>query len=62
MATPVGCTVFEKELVALINRHSLESGSNSPDFLLAEFLTAQLKLFDITVNAREKWFGRTPAG
>lgn len=44
-----------------INRHSAENGSNTPDFLLAEFLMDCIATFDKTVNAREGWYGRTPA-
>lgn len=49
---------FRKELEKLVNHHSLENGSDTPDFLLAEFLTDCLTIFDRTVAAREKWYGR----
>jgi hypothetical protein len=29
---------FRDELEELINRHSMENGSNTPDFVLAEYL------------------------
>ena len=51
---------FRKELAALINRYSAENGSNTPDFLLAEYLTDCLDSFDRVVTAREKWYGRAP--
>lgn len=49
---------FRKELEALLNRHSRENGSNTPDFILAEFLSQQLALFDRTIKARAEWYGR----
>ena len=51
---------FEKELAGLINKYSQENGSDTPDFLLAEYLTGTLKVYNTTVKAREKWYGRAP--
>jgi len=47
---------FRKELISLINRHSLENGSNTPDFILADYLMDCLKVFNITTNLRGKWY------
>jgi hypothetical protein len=49
---------FRKDLERLINRHSLENGSDTPDFILAEYLTKCLEAFDWCVTNREKWHGR----
>lgn len=49
---------FQKELEALINFHSLENGSNTPDFLLAQYLAGCLENFNKTLRARETWYGR----
>ena len=43
-----------------INSASAEKGSNTPDFILAEYLTDALAAFDAAVTAREKWYGRAP--
>lgn len=51
---------FRSELTDLINRHSMENGSNTPDFLLAEYLIDCLAVWDKHVSAREKWYGRGP--
>lgn len=51
-------TQFRKDLAAIINRNSMESGSDTPDFLLAEYLSDCLQAFDRIVKAREKWYGR----
>lgn len=48
---------FREQLEHLINWNSKESGSNTPDFLLAEYLTACLAAFDNAVTARDKWYG-----
>lgn len=52
------------ELEALLNRHSRENGSNTPDFVLAEFMLTCLAAFDHASRTREEWYGRylTPAG
>lgn len=52
---------FREELETLINRHSRENGSDTPDFLLAEYLVAQLNLWDQYVTRREQWYGRKTA-
>lgn len=53
---------FEKELRNLINRYSQENGSDTPDFILAEYLNNCLKIFNDTLTKREKWYGRTSNG
>lgn len=45
-----------------MNRHSLENGSDTPDFLLADYLIHCLEAFDTAVAAREQWYGRTTSG
>ena len=49
---------FEKELEQLINCHSKENESNTPDFILAQYLNACLAAFNITIQQRETWYGR----
>ena len=49
---------FRKELTSLINRHSRENVSDTPDFILAEYLTDCLAVFDRTTRERERWYGR----
>ena len=53
---------FKQDLQQLLNRYALEKGSDTPDFLLAEYLVHCLMLFDTTVAAREQWYGRTTSG
>ncbi len=47
---------FKKELEDLLNRNSMENGSNTPDFMLAEFLANCLANFNETVGKRAKWY------
>lgn len=51
--------IFQKELEHIINKYSLENGSNTPDFILAEYLTNCLKAFNKCSRKREKWFGKS---
>jgi len=41
-----------------INCASAENGSNTPDWILAEYLIGCLAAFDAAVNAREGFYGR----
>ena len=51
---------FETELEELINRYSMEEGSNTPDFILAAYLKACLDAFNINVKRRDEWYGIKP--
>lgn len=43
-----------------INCHSRENGSDTPGFILAEYLANCLTVFDTTVRARDKWHVKAP--
>jgi hypothetical protein len=47
---------FRKDLEKLINSHSMENGSDTPDFILADFLTRCLEAFDAGVSCRRGWY------
>lgn len=49
---------FRKELQSAINRCSKENASNTPDFILAQYLEGCLATFDTAVQQRETWYGR----
>ena len=49
---------FQYELEKLINSHSAENGSDTPDFILAEYLQQCLNVFNKAIYHREKWYGR----
>jgi hypothetical protein len=48
---------FREQLGRLLNTHSKEAVSNTPDFILAEYLTECLVAFDRATIKREKWYG-----
>ena len=45
----------------LINSLSMENGSDTPDYLLAGYLTACLMNYEKIVKERDKWFGFEPS-
>lgn len=49
---------LREALADALNRFCAENGSNSPDFILAEYVASSLIAFDNAVNARERWHGR----
>jgi hypothetical protein len=49
---------FQKELEQLINKYSKENDSDTPDFILAEYMNRSLEMFNDIINKREMWYGR----
>lgn len=45
---------FRTELTRIINKFSKENGSNTPDFLLANFLIGVMDVYDLTVRRRDE--------
>lgn len=52
---------FERDLSRLLNRHGIDSRTNTPDFILAEFLADTLPLFDRAHVKRRFHAGRGDA-
>jgi hypothetical protein len=52
---------FEEELESLLNRHSKENESNTPDFILRQFMVECLQAFTNACNCRSKWYGNDAA-
>lgn len=48
-------STFETQLIALLNKHSRERFSSTPDFLLANFLLGCLRAYEDTVRANVAW-------
>ena len=46
---------FNNELTALLNRHSKENASNTPDYILCMYLKDCLSAYNNAVNRREEW-------
>ena len=53
-------TTFERDLGHLINRYSRENVSNTPVFILAQYIAGCLLAFETAVQQRENWYGRDP--
>ena len=49
-----------KDVTALLNSHNRENDSNTPDFILAEYLLACLCAFEVGVNRRDSWYDISP--
>jgi hypothetical protein len=54
-------TDLRKDLAAVLNRHSAENGSDTPDFILAAYLADCLRAFERASRAREDWYGHRHA-
>ncbi len=57
--------VFRKELEALLNKHEKDTGTTTPDFLLANYLIGCMDVYDLTVRKRDNWLvskGAAPSG
>lgn len=52
---------FRKELTELLNRHSKENGSDTPDYILAQYLMYSLETFDEATRQRVRWYSVKPA-
>lgn len=50
---------FRSELAALLNKHSRENPSGTPDHILANHLGRCLDAFDQTMIERNKYYGVT---
>ena len=50
---------FTEDLEQVINRHSAESPSGTPDYILAKFLTQVLKGYNDAVSERAEWRGES---
>ena len=46
-------SIFRDGLIELINKESIENGSNTPDYILADYLVGCLSNFNENINNRE---------
>ena len=46
---------LQDELSSLLNRYSRENDSNTPDFILANFMMMCLRAGEYLINMREQW-------
>ena len=52
---------LREDLAHVLNRHSRENGSNTPDHVLAQYLANCLDAFDTAIWNRAMWYGRVDA-
>jgi hypothetical protein len=48
---------FRRDLQAVLNKHSRENGSNTPDYVLADYLIECLRALDKAILVRGEWHG-----
>lgn len=48
--------VFKKELEILINKYSVENESNTPDFILADYILNCLDVYSIVTGQKDRWY------
>jgi hypothetical protein len=48
---------FNDELSALLNKYSKENASDTPDFILAQYISDCLDTFSQSIIRRDKWYG-----
>jgi len=51
---------LEKKLISLVNCESAENESNTPDWILGQYLMACLRAYNTATQQRENWYGRDP--
>lgn len=51
---------FSKDVEKSINSNCIENNSNTPDFILADYLRNQLKLVEKIINWRDAWYSINP--
>ena len=61
-APPQRDVEFTRALGALVNCHSREIGSDTPDYLLADYLMGCLRAYEAATAARDKWCGYRGVG
>ncbi|MBT9176616.1 MAG: hypothetical protein DDT20_00936 [Firmicutes bacterium] len=57
MTKPIS-TDLSQDLAVALNRFNAEGASNTPDFILAQFLVSALAAWNTAVQQRETWYGR----
>ena len=53
-------TDFKKELIHLLNKYSKESDSDTPDYMLAQYIINCLAALTQVTRVRDKWHGFKP--
>jgi len=51
---------FVRDLAALLNKYSMENGSNTPDFILAHTVWRFIVVLNGAIAWRDEWYGIMP--
>ena len=56
-----GCSLqdgptFRKELEALLNKYSIDNDTNTPDFILAEYIEDCISQYAVAMQRRDQWY------
>lgn len=49
---------FMKELSVLLNRYGKDSDTNTPDYILAEYLKSCIESFERAIDLRDAWHNK----
>lgn len=49
---------IKRELAELINKYNLENESNTPDYIIAEYLYNCLENYNLITKLKDKWYGK----
>ncbi len=55
---PAQASGLRQAIERAINSHNAEKGSDTPDFVLSEFLIGSLAAFDQAMSRRNGWYGK----
>lgn len=48
---------LKRDLQDLLNKHGVDSATNTPDFILAESIITYLGTLGLTIQKRDEWHG-----
>ena len=51
---------LESDLACVLNRYSQENASNTPDWILAQYLLGCLAAFNTAIQQRQTWYVSGP--
>lgn len=47
---------FQKELMTLLDRYCIENESDTPDFILSQYMRECLNSYNVATLARDRWY------
>lgn len=53
---------LSEDLRAILNKHSVDSMTNTPDFILAALIVGFIKAYRLAIDDNMKWHGDSPIG